>query len=278
MINNRGIVFKLTDEHCRYPNDYKYTISTSIMNMSTPCKTIRPIDELASYDAAILENPDNAQRSSTGRRSKRAIGTWSKFWANGRTLRIAFVDTPTQTKRLAIEAMIKQWQPSVNLQFEFIDQGESEIRISTSSAANNSAVGTDALLYEQHVPTLNLNIEFDHPEFEITVLHEFGHALGLQHEQQHPKANIPWDKPKVYEFYRTHYGWSEADTDFNVLMPLGGSDHLWGRYDKDSIMHYAVPNELTTGDWEVGINTKISMLDRRVMRKAYPKFRPDEAD
>lgn len=248
------------------------------MNISTPCKMIRVIAELASYDAAILENPDNAQRSSTGRRSKRAIGTWSKFWGNGRTLRIAFVDTPTQAKRLAIEALIKQWQPSVNLQFEFIDQGESEIRISTSSATNNSAVGTDALLYEQHEPTLNLNIEIDHPEFEATVLHEFGHALGLQHEQQHPKANIPWDKPKVYEFYQTHYGWTEKDTDLNVLTPLGGSDHLWGSYDKDSIMHYPVPNELTTEDWEVGINTKISMLDRRVMRKAYPKYQPNDAD
>ena len=144
------------------------------MTINTPCKMIRPIDELASYDAAILENPNNAQRSSTGRRSKRAIGTWSKFWGNGRTLRIAFVDSPTPTKRLAIETLIKQWLPSVNLQFEFIDQGESEIRISTSSATNNSAVGTDALLYEQHQPTLNLNIEMYHPEFEAPELHEFG--------------------------------------------------------------------------------------------------------
>ncbi len=70
------------------------------MNISTPCKMIRAIDELASYDAAILENPDNAQRSSTGRRSKRAIGTWSKFWGNGRTLRIAFVDTQLKRKGL----------------------------------------------------------------------------------------------------------------------------------------------------------------------------------
>ncbi|AWM90543.1 peptidase M12 [Pseudomonas sp. 31-12] len=247
------------------------------MHSITPCKTIHPIDELASYDAAILENPRNAQPSSAGRRTKRAIGIWSKFWGNGRTLRIAFVDTPTQTKRLAIEALIKQWQPSVNLHFEFVDDGESEIRISTYSATNDSAVGTDALLYEQHQPTLNLNIEMDHPEFEATVLHEFGHALGLKHEQQHPKANIPWDKPKVYEFYKTNYGWTDEDTDLNVLTPLQGSDYLSGPYDKDSIMHYPVPNELTTEDWEVGINTKISMLDRRVMRKAYPKFRSIDA-
>jgi hypothetical protein len=141
------------------------------------------------------------------------------------------------------------------LNFEFVEEGESEIRISTSSKTNDSAVGTDALLYEQHEATLNLSIETDHPEFERTVLHEFGHALGLQHEHHHPKANIPWDKPKVYEFYTTHYGWTDAEMDFNVLTPIQRSDHLWGHYDKDSIMHYVVPNELTTGDWEAGINT-----------------------
>jgi hypothetical protein len=36
-------------------------------------------------------------------------------------------------------------------------------------------------------------------------------------------------------------------------------------------MHYVIPNELTVGDWQAGLNTKISKLDRRNMRKAYPK-------
>jgi hypothetical protein len=29
------------------------------------------------------------------------------------------------------------------------------------------------------------------------VLHEFGHALGLMHEHQHPDARIPWDINKI---------------------------------------------------------------------------------
>lgn len=38
-------------------------------------------------------------------------------------------------------------------------------------------------------------------EYSRVVLHEFGHALGAIHEHQHPEAAIPWDKPKVYEYY-----------------------------------------------------------------------------
>jgi hypothetical protein len=43
-------------------------------------------------------------------------------------------------------------------------------------------------------------------EYSRVVLHEFGHALGAIHEHQHPAAGIPWDKPKVYEYYaRQHW-------------------------------------------------------------------------
>jgi hypothetical protein len=29
------------------------------------------------------------------------------------------------------------------------------------------------------------------------VLHEFGHALGLVHEHQHPAGGIQWNRPQV---------------------------------------------------------------------------------
>ena len=30
-----------------------------------------------------------------------------------------------------------------------------------------------------------------------TVLHQFGHALGLEHEHQHPTAPLEWNQEKV---------------------------------------------------------------------------------
>lgn len=236
-----------------------------------PCKTVISKDELASYEVAINENPDNAARSVPGGRRKRAIGTWSKFWGNGRTLRIAFMGGPPEALCLAIQKQINKWQASTNLTFEFVESGDSDIRIKTDSNLNDSAVGTDALLYDQHVPTLNLSVDHNHSHFERTVLHEFGHALGLQHEHQHPNATVPWDKPKVYKYYKDNFDWEEDLVDFNLFKPLEINEHFLAPYDKNSIMHYVVENELTVGDFEVGINSKISMLDRRAMRKIYPK-------
>lgn len=235
------------------------------------CKVSQPLDQLASYQAAIEENPKNGETSFTGGRRKRAVGQWSKFWGNGRTLTIAFMFDLPDALRTRIGKIIRQWEPSTNLTFKFVEGVAGDIRIATHTSYNQSDVGTDALLTPLDEPTLTLATPPDDSNFETVVLHEFGHALGLQHEHLHPKANIPWDRPKVYDFYKSNFGWSTEEIDFNLFTPLETSDLLRGPYDRDSIMHYRIENELTVGDWEVGLNTKISMLDRRNMRKAYPK-------
>ena len=37
--------------------------------------------------------------------------------------------------------------------------------------------------------------------FRSTTIHEFGHALGLNHEHKNPSAGIKWNKPVVYSDY-----------------------------------------------------------------------------
>lgn len=239
-----------------------------------PCKVMKPVNDAASYLAALNENPANEKKVTSGGRQKRSVGQWSKFWRNGRVLNITFLDELSPGLKTRIATIIRQWEPTAHLTFTFDENVPGDIRITTTGHHNESFIGTDALLIPEDEPTLGLATAPETPEFEATVLHEFGHALGLEHEHQHPKANIPWDKPKVYEFYKTHYQWTEEDIDFNLFQPLPDDDVLHGPYDKDSIMHYAIINELTEGDWEVGDNTRISKLDRRNMRRAYPKPEP----
>jgi len=74
----------------------------------------------------------------------------------------------------------------------------------------------------------------------------------------------------VYDHY-AKAGHSAEDVDESVLHTFESNKTTYTAYDKQSIMHYPVPNTITIGDWEVGLNKMISDKDKAFMRKAYPK-------
>ncbi|WP_085697326.1 peptidase M12 [Pseudomonas sp. B26(2017)] len=238
------------------------------------CRLIQWPDDQAAYTAAINENPANAGTPTTpGTRRKRSVVDYSKLWANGRTLKIAFMDAPDAARKTGIINAASKWLPYINLKFEFVDDLKGDIRIATRNNDNSSMLGTDALLIHPDHPTMNLGVTPDHADFEVTVMHEFGHALGAMHEHQHPQANIPWDKPKVYAFYqnREMNPLTREQVDYNLFASFDTRDALYLAYDKRSIMHHPVSNDLTIGDWEVPINRKISKKDKQLMKLLYPK-------
>ncbi|WP_260329041.1 hypothetical protein [Pseudomonas sp. 3-2] len=120
---------------------------------------------------------------------------------------------------------------------------------------------------------MNLGVKPEHADFETIVVHEFGHALGALHEHQHPQANIPWDKPKVYAFYRNREmnPLTREQVDRNLFASFDTLDALYTNYDRRSIMHHPISNDLTIGNWEVPINRKISKKDKQLMKLLYPK-------
>lgn len=242
------------------------------MHELTDCRLIQWPDDQAAYTAAINENPANTGNTS-GNRQKRSVVNFSKLWANGRTLKVAFLDAPEPYHRNKIIAAARRWLPFVNLKFEFVEDTRGDIRIATTNNDNSSMLGTDALLIHPDHPTMNLGVKPEHADFEVIVIHEFGHALGAMHEHQHPQANIPWNKPKVYEFYqnREMNPLTPQQVDHNLFAAFDTLDAIFTTYDKKSIMHHPVPNSLTLGNWEVLINRRISRKDKRLMRLLYPK-------
>lgn len=242
------------------------------MHELTDCQLIQWPDDQEAYTVATNENPANIG-TSTGTRRKRSILNYSKLWANGRTLKIAFMDAPEADHKDKIIKAASQWLPYINLKFEFVDDLVGDIRIATTNNSNSSMLGTDALLIHPDDRTMDLGVKPDHPDFEVIVTHEFGHALGAMHEHQHPQAKIPWDKPKVYEFYqnREMNPLTPEEIDRNLFTPFDTLEAIYTSYDKRSIMHHPVANTLTLGNWEVPINRKISKKDKRLMRLLYPK-------
>jgi hypothetical protein len=238
------------------------------------------LEDSASIEAAVSERGDNIVAPDGSAFAPLGLDMidapamaiiYTKLWSPGRTLKISFIGEVDPIVRQKIIDYSSQWLNFANLRFEYVDAG-GDIRISTTRGGSWSYVGTDAKGIAANKPTMNygwLTPTTSEEEFSRVILHEFGHALGAIHEHQHPDAGIPWDKPKVYAYY-ARQGWNAAQVDNNIFARYSASQLNSTSYDPESIMHYAVPDELTIGNYQVGWNRILSDNDKVLARRCYP--------
>ena len=116
-------------------------------------------------------------------------------------------------------------------------------------------------------PDLRLNTK----SMRGTTLHEFGHALGLLHEQSYP-GGIKWNKSDdVYAYYLKTQGWDKDKVDAQVFEV---SDVFYTNsttYDPKSIMQYAIEAWQTTDGFSVPRNEDLSEGDKSLIAALYPK-------
>jgi tetratricopeptide (TPR) repeat protein len=116
-----------------------------------------------------------------------------------------------------------------------------------------------------------LDHKTDDLEFKRVVLHEFGHALGFQHEHQHPEQKIPWNKAAVYEFYgKPPTSWDKVKVDQNIFNVLTKDQTQFSVFDKKSIMVYPIDKRLTDGVYEIPMNYSLSPTDINFSQLIYP--------
>jgi hypothetical protein len=114
-------------------------------------------------------------------------------------------------------------------------------------------------------------LKYSEKEVRRTVQHEFGHAIGLLHEQSYPGA-IPWNKSdSVYDYYNRTQGWDRRKVDFNVFEVADQMYTNGTSYDAKSIMHYPVEAWQTTNGYTLGRNYDISAGDIAIIKALYPK-------
>jgi serralysin len=99
--------------------------------------------------------------------------------------------------------------------------------------------------------------------------HEFGHALGLLHEQSYP-GGIKWNRDTIYKYY-ARMGWSKKQVDFNVLEVADQFYTNGTSYDPKSIMHYPVQSWQTLNGFSVEESTTISDGDKKLISALYPR-------
>lgn len=227
-------------------------------------------------DRVQLPRPHRAPADRPGLRLAVPV---AKKWANGRTLRVAFLDGPGRLHD-KVEQVAEQWALVANLSFAWtVSPEESDIRVTFEGAGNWSQVGTDARLVRSSWPTMSLeSVSLDSPTEEVrqTVLHEFGHALGAIHEHQSPASGVPWDRPAVYQLYAgppNH--WSRQEVDRNVFTRYDGLVTQYSEFDPESIMIYPIPDDLTLGHYAVEWGTDLSTMDKEWIGVAYPQAAND---
>lgn len=176
------------------------------------------------------------------------------------------ITIPEAVKKIVMERI----QPLVNLKFTFIEKSEiadkkNVVKISFDPDGGAwSLVGKDAI--NQKGPTMNLGW------FDVsTVLHEFGHVLGMIHEHQSPLGkSIDWNQNEVFKWARETQGWNEEETKKNILDKynknmINGSD-----FDPLSVMLYFFPAKLTMNHRGTKQNLRLSADDVIWIEKTYP--------
>lgn len=181
---------------------------------------------------------------------------------------------PQQTAQVV--ATVKDWTLNSGdgpVNFQFVDSGYAHIRISFSER-NYSEIGRQALLKNGYYdPTMYLkDVKLPVSETGKSVIaHEFGHALGLRHEHQHPDADILWNEEVVVREL-LEAGWEKNDISKNVFEGLSTSYKCKGApdYDISSIMVYPIPARWTQNGYSVAAPTNVNNRDRECVKSLYP--------
>ena len=194
-------------------------------------------------------------------------------WRNGSTITVRFIGGSTAL-RDRVMRYARQWTEHANLDFRVVSGGRADIRVAfTQNGGSWSMVGSSSAYADQNRPSMNFGWLTDRtPDYEVkrTVLHEFGHALGLLHEHQNPAGGIPWDEEAVYRHYARTQGWDRRTIYHNVMATAAHDATQYSAYDRASIMHYPVDARLTGGRYSVGMNNELSATDRNYIARMYP--------
>lgn len=199
----------------------------------------------------------------------------AKKWTKGSVITVRLYGGSTKVRQKVMQ-YANEWSKYANITFRFVTSGKAQLRVTfTDGAGSYSYIGTDALRIASNEETMNFGWFDDNTsdsEFSRTVIHEFGHALGMIHEHQHPLAAIPWDKDKVYTYYAGYPNyWSKSDVDNNLFAKYATTQTQYSTYDPSSIMHYSISSALTTNGFSVGNNTVLSATDKSFIAQVYPK-------
>lgn len=163
-------------------------------------------------------------------------------------------------------------QPLVNLKLKFIDDiYNADVRIKLDNTGGSySQVGTTCRTVQPPEETLNFGW------LDVgTILHEFGHVMGMIHEHQNPfGVQIPWNLKVLYKWGEDEQEWTPTETYDNIVKKYNKNIINGSNFDPYSIMLYFFSPELTLNNKGTYANHVLSPTDILWLKSMYPMSGP----
>ena len=232
-------------------------------------------------------------------RGKALVGLKDVVWPNGSTLNVHFTDGKPEYIE-AIAQAANEWTQYANIHFAWFKDPASpppEVHVRVSFTCDGQKG-----FYTRGIGTLSLELakkgehtlcfeafagEYEDAKYRDHALasakHEFGHLLGLKHEQQNPNLtkNIHWDEDYIHDWCKKTQDWDTEHCDHQMITPitqLMKGSWMVSKFDKDSIMFYGIEDPNFTRERIVYPQPlTISEMDKKGIAEMYPGREPGTA-
>lgn len=185
--------------------------------------------------------------------SNRAVGLASVYYQPGDKMTIQ-IRGPEEFRNKVQHTLMTKVFPYVNLQFEFVESGGDCL------IDNKWAVGGVCTQGGTRTPTLHLS-----NSHQFLTIHEFGHALGMQHEMRNPNIDLTW----IVSALQQKYASGNIDISSQILKPLDFDKVRALPFDKNSVMAYPLKPDTNLQNISIMPAEEFTDIDKEWLRLTY---------